>query len=99
MLRRAAISFVARDTVCHSVADPRFRVHRFGCAIENDDIAHRPCTDVSRLLLDPVYQAADAAIFHFGMGTLAGRTGLRVPDILLNVAKCGRSVPSPAGAE
>lgn len=68
MVRYDAISLAARDTVRALATDPRFEVRHFGCACEFPEVVHRPCDDVSHLLLDPAYQAADAAIFHFGIG-------------------------------
>lgn len=84
MVRHDAISLAARDTVRAFAADPRFTVKHFGCAMEYHGIAHRPCADVAQLLLDPAYQAADAAIFHFGIyhnlfdALLAGGPPLRI---------------------
>jgi glycosyltransferase involved in cell wall biosynthesis len=67
IVRYDAISSSARDTIRALSADPRLMVKHFGCACDFPDIAHRPCGDVSQLLLDPDYQAADVAIFHFGI--------------------------------
>jgi glycosyltransferase involved in cell wall biosynthesis len=67
MVQFDAISLAARDTVRAFASDPRFEVMHFGCACAYPEIPHRRCTDVSELLLDPDYRAADAAIFHFGI--------------------------------
>ena len=67
MVRYDAISLAARDTVRALAADPRVEVQHFGLACDFPEIAHRHCGDVSHLLLDPAYQAADAAIFHYGI--------------------------------
>jgi glycosyltransferase involved in cell wall biosynthesis len=67
MVRFDAISLAARDTIRAFAEDPRFEVMHFGCTCSYPEVAHRPCADVSELLLDPAYQTADAAIFHFGI--------------------------------
>lgn len=67
MLRHDAISLAVRDTIRALAVDPNVTVQYFGCACEFEDIEHRTCIDASELLLDPEYQAADAAIFHFGI--------------------------------
>ncbi len=67
MVRYDAISLAARDTVRALAADSRFEVQHFGAACDFPEVAHRRCSDVAHLLLDPAYQAADAAIFHFGI--------------------------------
>jgi glycosyltransferase involved in cell wall biosynthesis len=84
IVRYDAISLSAKDTVRALMPDPRFRVQHFGCACDFPDIAHRRCGDVSQLLLDPAYQVADAAIFHFGIhhslfdALLAGGPRIRI---------------------
>ncbi|HUB48839.1 MAG TPA: glycosyltransferase [Acetobacteraceae bacterium] len=67
MVRYDAISLAARDTVRALAGDPRFEVRHFGHVCDFPEVVHRSCDDVSDLLLDPAYQAADAAIFHFGI--------------------------------
>jgi glycosyltransferase involved in cell wall biosynthesis len=67
MVRYDAISLAARDTVRTFSADPRFEVRHFGCACDFPEVAHRSCGSVADLLLDPHYQAADVAIYHFGV--------------------------------
>lgn len=84
MVRYDAISLAARDTVRAFAADPRFTVQHFGCACDFPEMSHRPCGSVADLLLDPQYQAADVAIFHFGVhhglfdALLAGGPALRI---------------------
>jgi glycosyltransferase involved in cell wall biosynthesis len=67
MVRYDAISLAARDTVRAFATDRRFTVQHFGCACDFPEVVHRPCGGVAELLLDPQYQAADVAIFHFGV--------------------------------
>jgi len=84
MVRHDAISLSARDAVRSLAADPRFEVQHLGCVCDFPDIVHRPCGDIADLLLDPFYQTADAAIFHFGIhhslfdALLAGGPPVRV---------------------
>jgi glycosyltransferase involved in cell wall biosynthesis len=67
MVKHDAISLAARDTVRAFAGDPRFEVRHFGAACDFPEVEHRACGNVADLLLDPHYQAADAAIFHFGI--------------------------------
>ena len=67
MVRYDAISLSARDTVRALGTDPLFEAQHIGCACDFPEIRHRPCGTVADLLLDPFYQTADAAIFHFGI--------------------------------
>lgn len=67
MVRHDAISLAAYDTVRAFANNPRFEVVHLGCACDFPDITHRTCYDVADLLLTPEYQAADVAIFHFGI--------------------------------
>jgi glycosyltransferase involved in cell wall biosynthesis len=67
MARYDAISLSARDTVRALAVDPRFEVQYCGTVCDFEGVAHRYCGDSSQLLLDPFYQGADAAIFHFGI--------------------------------
>ena len=67
MVRNDAISLAARDTIRALEDQGEFTARSFGCACEYPEIDHTHCCDPADLLLDPYYQTADAAIFHFGM--------------------------------
>jgi glycosyltransferase involved in cell wall biosynthesis len=67
MVRHDAISLAARDSVRMLAGDARFDVCHYGSICDFPEIPHRPCHDASQLLLEAGYQAADVAIFHFGI--------------------------------
>lgn len=67
MVRYDAISLAARDTVRLLADDPCFDVRYYGRTCEFPEVPHEICSDISQLLLNPSYQRADVAIFHFGI--------------------------------
>lgn len=67
MLQRDAISLAVRDTMRFLSKDAGFEAIHLGHSCEYPEIAHRQRNTSAELLLDPGYNTADAAIFHFGI--------------------------------